>query len=631
MGSTTGTNYNFDIDEPEIDMFTSMQNMAGKMQKKLETVGTMLNEANKARQLVEAKLVKTQEDAKNELAATKAADAAELERLKQKLEGELEDTKQLYEGRLDDLRERAMSQENTLKAAISKLEGELNISVGETEGLRNDLEELVANFDTAAASATITVEKRLAAAAKATKDAKAEKMEAEIMALKSSLLAAETKAAEAMSDAELRLVDEVSTAVSEATNETELMAVEASVAAEAASKRALSVEKQLQHQAMLLKTVRTSRESENSALKALENSQQQVLALTNETSVLQDKMREAQTKARTATARADESERFMEQKTKGLVQRAERAMEVALRDRDQAVKAANEAQTSSRSTITALTKRAEAAEGQLLWQEEVLARCAEAEAAHKEALASLLALEDEQARLKNQLSQLEAEKTLLEQDAAKLLAELQSLQELIEERVAAAELRAEEAVTMSAATVATTEANSKLQRESDLAKVEELESALETAKQKGTISQEASGRNIAALRKALSTVSACADSWRMRAQVAEERVEVLRTTLDVSEKRSPKKEIQPSETGLPKSFMEVFQENQDQTSGDGRMSQNCAPSELRKILAKGPRVEDSSQKFKGDGWSNDNMNKDDLYTRETLDFKSAAGIVLPRK
>jgi hypothetical protein len=58
--------------------------------------------------------------------------------------------------------------------------------------------------------------------------------------------------AQALTQAELRVAEQVKGAVEEAVMETELLAMEAAMAAECASNRAQVVERQLQHQASLL-------------------------------------------------------------------------------------------------------------------------------------------------------------------------------------------------------------------------------------------------------------------------------------------------------------------------------------------------------------------------------------------
>ena len=71
--------------------------------------------------------------------------------------------------------------------------------------------------------------------------------------------------AQALTQAELRVAEQVKGAVEEAVMETELLAMEAAMAAECASNRAEVVERQLQHQASLLQ-VRVKMRSVRSAV-----------------------------------------------------------------------------------------------------------------------------------------------------------------------------------------------------------------------------------------------------------------------------------------------------------------------------------------------------------------------------
>lgn len=261
--------------------------------------------------------------------------------------------------------------------------------------------------------------------------------------------------------------------------------------------------------------------------------------------------------------------------------------------------------------VEAAQKRAEVAEAQLQWQEEVVARCTKAESQESALRALSLKQEEDLATLQSQIESLGDENARLSALTVKLTAQLQTSEESLETRVRSAENLADEKLAAADAYLKDVENMFHLQSETAQAEVENLQFALKATKQKLAESKKASVRNQTALRKAITDASISAKRWRERAITAEE----TRMWTDDSQRR------QPTPAGKVRADVDPEQAFKMMSSERGRLALHVSGKERRRLMANGMRTEHAPRNVPSD------ESCDSLVDSEWKNFRSSAGIV----
>jgi len=629
------------------DLLNMMQSVSGTLQRKLESMRVQLDDAVEARNALEMELEKEREHAKAQVEQaiqdTSKTMSEEIERLK----SELSTTKSSLSAELEASKLEASNTKEFLEEQLSATKVELESYQEACADLNTDLTKFKKHYDTVAVSAALEAEKRVTTQLKEESAGRVKGLKKDLKETRAAMEAAKAEVAEAWAQAELRVAEEVAASVESATHETELTAQEAAMMAAAATKRADWVQSKLIHQGQLVNSVQSAHEQRTAALETLLDAQQSIEALNLEMLTLQERMSSAEARAAESDARAATAERSVEERVRLQVSKAEQALAAAVRDRDLAVRGFEEGKEAAAATIHALTLRAEAAENQLQWQAELLERTGAAEGAREAAQSEAQAAHAEVVACREEIAQLRAEHAAARQEATKVGSELATLQAVLESRSQEMLVRIKESEDRAAElTVAMEEDQYKHTKQSNAA-VKAAKISLEVAEKKRLLSAERMERNVVALRTALARSANSLRAWRAEAGAADERAAYLEArlaSLPAAPAAAPglKNNIVPKAKGgargrvEPVPLAEAYANHKLAPAAadhSGRIANNLNGMELRRVLARGPRVEEGAVEVAHEceeevvaGLTEEH--RQGLYTREALDFRTACGILL---
>ncbi|KAK3263236.1 hypothetical protein CYMTET_27948 [Cymbomonas tetramitiformis] len=590
------------------DALQLMQTMAQSMQGKLESVGSQLEAALEAKEKLEEELERQRKEA---LRARQAFEL-DIDSINRRKDEERTRLASEFENKIAQTK---AQQEKDLAFMSSRFENERaqinEESFAVQQSLQGEIEKLIRNLESTNALAVLEVERTFASASKSKERELLEQANQRIRDLQVKLDLASSESADSLIEAEERVTLEVSSAVAEATEYTELMAIEAQMAAEVAAKRSRAVEYKLYKQTELVEKVQNSQALAAATAKKLEDSEYHVQALQTEIKELRKKMSVAESLAMESKALAEQSELLLEERTARTLQESEARVQSAEQDRDAAIRASHEAREAARMAVEAAIKRAEVAEAQLQWQEEVVRRCTKAESQESALRALSLKQDEDLATLQSQIQSLGDENARLSALTVQLTAQLQTSEDSLETRVRSAESLAEEKVASADAYLKDAENTFQLQSETAHAEVENLQFALKATTQKLAQSNKASVRNQTALRKAITDASISAKRWRERAITAEE----TSSWTDDSQRRPP------SSAGKVQADMDPEQAFAMMASEKGRLALHVSGKERRRLMANGTRTEHAPRTVPSD------ESCDSLVESDWKNFRSSAGIV----
>jgi len=568
----------FKEDSNDADLLSAMQTMAGTMQRKLNSLNKVLDEANKAKARLEEEL-SLERSAAKETRAQLEAELADVERevnrlreLRQGLNDEvasLRSSLTYTESKLQDMSDLKKQVEVTLINEREAIERTLTM---ELQGVQQQMKNMKREFDNEVVSAVTEVEERTVRAKKQLDNSQLRAAKQTIQELKTELSEAIREVTTAQSSAEVRVNSEVAAMKNAEQDETQMLAMEAQMAADAAVKRAMVAEMQLKHQKQLMEVLKRLQADKAKALEDMEEMKHIKNELDHKVTILMNELEESRKRMIEAEACASSASAAVEEKSARIVQDIQDKLTVVIQERDAALSLAN----AKAEAAAAATKRAEAAEVALRQQDDVIERCMITSEAEETARVEAIGLKEKIATLEGQLTVLSSQEQQSMQKALDLQAELEALNTTMATRIADIQHEAAEQINVADENMKHLEDAMTLKNQQVEAECMSMKTAAELANARLMKNQETSQRNMDALRSAVALMNENLHMWRDRALAAEDQVAKLERSMS---------EMTTSVNGKGTS-------EDVQLTGGGRVQRSLSGKALRRLIAAGPRRAD---------------------------------------